>query len=106
MSLQHLPHPAVVNTGEQHTLQPTIDAFFSATKETIEARLGKQEGPYFEIKSREMANEQGVITDDRITYLLYKDRMVCGVFERRTQWNHVEYTFFRDLRCLDDLTRR
>ncbi len=98
-----VPKKIVVNTGDQHTVQPIIDDFFSETCATIEARLGKKESPSpFEVKSMQIMNDRGVVNDDRLTYLLYNDRVVSGVFERRTTWNHVEYTFFRELRSVDD----
>ena len=102
--MKTIPKPVVVITGDQYKVQQTIDDFFVETRELIEARLSKLVSPpFFEIKSCSIVNEQGVINDDRLTYLLYQDRMVCGVFERRTNFNNIEYTFFRDIRSLDNL---
>ena len=36
-------------------------------------------------------------SDNRLTYLLYNDKLVAGVVERRTEFNNLEYVFFRDL---------
>lgn len=84
--------------------QETIDAFFVETKDYLEDKFGKS--PNFEIISQELGEfniepQQIKQSDNRLTYLLYKDRCVAGVFERRTEFNNLEYIFFRDLNQLE-----
>jgi hypothetical protein len=88
-------------------VEEKIDNFFIETKEYIENKYGR--GSYFEIKSFWLANENYfstgkndmATTDERIRYVLYKDRVVAGVIERRTEFNHADFTFFRDLSRLE-----
>lgn len=71
-----------------------INNFLVETKKYLENKYGKS--PHFEIKCKNM--EQ---SDNHLTYLLYKDRCVAGVFERRTEGNNLEYIFFRNLEGLE-----
>ncbi|MBI2669405.1 hypothetical protein HYX14_06200 [Candidatus Woesearchaeota archaeon] len=91
-----VPNPIIVNTGEQHRVSKTIDDFFLETRDFIQERYNVQE-PEFEIKSGELAYHSTQITDDRITYLSYRDMILASVFETRTEFNYVRYTFFRNL---------
>ena len=92
----------VVNTGEQHKVQSTIDDFFIETKGLIEEMCGTHFGPTeFEIKSAELAYQSGQITADRVSYLIYKTRIVAAVMETRTPMNYVRYDFFRNLEALE-----
>ena len=91
-----IPNPIIVNTGEQERVAKTIDDFFVETKEFIEKHYEVQESE-FQIKSGEIAYNSTQITDDRITYLSYRDMILANVFETRTEFNYVHYTFFRNL---------
>lgn len=71
-------------------VQEKMDNFFLETKNYLENKFGKS--PHYEIKSKNMEN-----SDNRLTYLLYEDNLVAGVFERRIEFNNLEYIFFRDL---------
>jgi hypothetical protein len=87
-------------------VQEKIDNFFAETKNYLEEKFGKS--PYFEIKSKNMelsdnrrdkeSSDNKRLSDNRITYLLYNDHCVAGVFERRTEFNNLEYIFFRNLK--------
>ena len=70
--------------------QKKIDNFFLETKNYLEDKFGKS--PNFEIISQEME-----LSNNRLTYLIYNDKCVAGVFERRTEFNNLEYIFFREL---------
>lgn len=94
--MKPIPTPFVVNTGEQEKVQKTIDDFFVETKEFIGGMYEVQEWQ-FQINSGEIAYHNMVVTDDRITYLVYGDIVLASVFETRTEFNHVRYTFFRNL---------
>ena len=96
------PNPIRVNTGEQQRVSGTIDCFFSETKEFIEKTYGAQELE-LEIRSGEVAYNPLQVTDDRITYLSYQDMVLACVFETRTEFNYVQYTFFRNLEGFGEL---
>ncbi|MBU0460829.1 MAG: hypothetical protein KJ771_08555 [Nanoarchaeota archaeon] len=97
-----IPNPITVNTGEQERVSKTIDLFFVETKEFIEENYEVDE-PYFQIKSGELAYNSTQITDDRITYLSYKDMILASVFETRTEFNYIRYIFFRNLEGFGEL---
>ncbi len=75
-------------------IQETIDNFFLETKNYLNKYFG--ENHLFELKSHEME-----LSDNKLTYLVYNDCCVAGVFERRTEFNNLEYIFFRDLTQLE-----
>jgi hypothetical protein len=75
-----------------------IDNFLVETKKYLENKYGKS--PHFEIKCKNMEQSDNRQSDNHLTYLLYKDRCVAGVFERRTEGNNLEYIFFRNLKGL------
>jgi len=88
--LNNIPKRERVVTGTHPKIQKKIYNFFIETKEHLNKKLG--ESPHYEIKSENIEN-----SDNRLTYLLYKDKLVAGVVERRTEFNNLEYVFFRDL---------
>ena len=96
------PNPIRVNTGEQQRVSKTIDDFFVETREFIEKTYEVQESE-FGIRSGEIAYNPLQVTDDRITYLFYKDMILASVFETRTEFNYVQYTFFRNLEGFGEL---
>jgi len=91
-----IPNSIRVNTGEQQKVSKTIDGFFVETKEFIEKTYKVQELE-FEIRSGNIAYNFTQMTDDRITYLSYRNMIIAGVFETRTEFNYIQYTFFRNL---------
>lgn len=97
------PHSITVNTGEQGTVSKTIDDFFIETRDFIRQKYKVQESEFY-IKSGELAYNSFQITNDRITYLSYKDMILASVFETRTEFNYVRYTFFRNLELSGSLT--
>jgi hypothetical protein len=85
-------------------VQEKIDNFFVETKEYLEQKY-KEEAPHIELQIHPLAHEScdssnAIITNDRISYLLYNYRLVAGVIERRTEFNNLEYIFFRNLNKL------
>jgi len=80
--------------GEDSNIQERIDNFFSNAKKELEAKYG--ENPHFEIKSEKIE-----LSDNRLTYMVYKDYFVAGVFKRTTDFNHLEYIFFSDFSRLE-----
>lgn len=88
--LKGVPERVRVIVGIYPEIQKKIDNFFIETKEYLDKKLG--ESPHYEVKCDNMER-----SDNRLTYLLYKDKLVAGVVERRTEFNNLEYIFFRDL---------
>ncbi len=103
--MKFVPNSLVVNTGEQHEISKTIDDFFVGTKEFIQETYKVQELD-FQIKSGELAYHSSQITSDRITYLSYKDIIFASVIETRSEFNHIRYTFFKNMNDLKNLTPR
>jgi hypothetical protein len=97
-----IPNPITVNTGEQEEVTKVIDDFFVETRGFIEKHYRVQRLDW-QIKSGELAYHSGQITDDRITYLAYRDSIIASIFETRTEFNRVQYTFFRNLDGFEDI---
>ena len=97
-----IPDPITVNTGEQERVSKTIDNFFIETREFIEKQYTLQKVGWG-IKSGGVAYRPEQVTNDRITYLSYKDAVLAVVLETRTEFNHVQYTFFRNLEGFNKL---
>jgi len=100
--LNLIPKPIIINTGEQQKVSKIIDTFFVETKEFIKRNYNVKENE-FEIKSGELAYTSSQITDDRVTYLRYRDIPIASVFETRTEFNRIIYNFFRNLDGLEEL---
>ncbi len=99
-----IPKSLRVNTGDQHRVQPAIDIFFAETRSYI-ADLYKFSQVDFRILSGEIALNPLTVTDNRVSYLLCKERVVAIVMETRTDLNFVQYDFFRNLDSLNDLRK-
>jgi hypothetical protein len=100
-----IPNPIRVNTGDQYKVSKTIDDFFVETKVFIEKTYNvKKLG--FEIRSGGIAYNNFQVTDDRVTYLSYRDMVLACVFETRTEFNYVQYTFFRNIERFGELTSK
>ena len=100
--MKPIPKPRIVITGDQSTITPTIDDFFAETLEFAQERYNLLP-IYFEIKSGDLAYHHNQITNDRVTHLSYHNIILATVFETRTEANNVMYTFFRDLKGLEEL---
>jgi hypothetical protein len=98
------PVPERIRVGVGDFVQDKIDNFFLETKKYLEDKYGKS--PNFEIQIYPLAQDScdssnAITTNDRLNYLLYNDRLVAGVIERRTEFNNLEYIFFRNLKDLE-----
>ena len=100
-----IPNPIVVNTGGQSTVTNTIDDFFLETERYVRENYKVQKSE-FEIKSGGLAADFSQMSNDRITYLCYQDLVLASIFETRTEFNYVRYTFFRNLESLNELKDR
>ncbi len=99
--MRNVPESIKVNTGDQVEVSKTIDDFFIETEDFILSNYHGNQND-FRLESGEITFQPNVVTDNRITYLLYKQRVVACVLETRTEFNYVHYDFFRNL---DDLSR-
>lgn len=102
--MKSIPESVVLTTGDQHKVTKTIDDFFLDTKKEVQ-RSHLNATPGFELKSGELAYRMNQVTDDRITYLSYNEKVIAAVFETRTEFNQVRYTFFRNLEAIKGLAR-
>src|SRR3972149_1962493 len=103
--MNNIPKAITVSIEEKSRVSKTIEDFFVETKEFVEQVHGLNNPSYFEVKSGNVNSDSlqmkyGTplhLTNDRVTYLLYKDKVLASVLETRTEFNHVRYTFFRDV---------
>lgn len=100
--LDSVPNSITVNTGDQIIVSETIDDFFIQTKDIVQEAYGLQDLG-FQIKSGELSNGPNHVTDDRVTYLSYRDVVLASVLATRTEFNYVRYTFFRNSEGVKDL---
>lgn len=98
--MKKLPKSRTLINGPHEEVYETIDDFFTETKNFIASKYSIC-GPYFQIKSGELAFQPNVVSCDMVTYLLYKQRVVACVLATRTDFNNVQYDFFRNLNDLD-----
>jgi len=104
MKLQDIPKSRKVflDSGDVLKFMTTMDDFFRNTRDYVESVHDSSRPHDFRIKSGEI-NYDCVSSNDRLTYLFYDDCFVlAGVIETRTPLNHLRYTFFRDLGCLEE----
>ena len=94
--MKQIPKPISISTGDQEKVSKIIDDFFSETKRFIEKKYVAGP-PYFEIKSGSISYGQRP-SNDRITYLAYKDAIIASVLETRTEFNNIKYTFSRHIK--------
>ncbi len=103
-----------VNTGEQSEIYPKIEEYFDRVQREIDSKLDKlalkypnsnqRLNPHFERGAKtlvpvEWVREglQGRSSDERLHFLHYRHMVAAVVYERRTQFNMVNLTFFNRL---------
>jgi|SRR3989338_3935896 len=102
--MKPIPESVTVITGDQHLIQPTIDDFLVDTAEHLKTNYGLKPGPDpFRIESGQIAYNGLTLTDDRVTYLSFFGRVVATAMETRTDFNNVQYTFFRNVDGVEEL---
>ncbi|MFZ5955615.1 MAG: hypothetical protein ACOYT4_04265 [Nanoarchaeota archaeon] len=101
MKLKPIPKRIIVNTGEQQTIQETIDDFFINTKKYLQSKYQNLRDNNFEIKYGSIAYNCQQITNDGIINLLYMSHQIASIVMTRTELNYVEYNFYRNLRGLE-----
>ncbi len=105
--MQQAPQTRIVNTGDQDEIQPSIDAFFKETIDHLRKTLSGN--PHFQMDSHEMiassksTNPNTRETDNRVTYLACNSNLVAAVIEERTEFNTIEYRFWRNTGVVEKL---
>jgi hypothetical protein len=97
--MKRIPESITVNTGDQHQVVPLIDQFMAETLESVKKAIEAHDHD-FKVESGEVSDGPNHVSNDRVTYLRFKDQVVALVMETRTELNHVRYDFFRDMRGL------
>jgi hypothetical protein len=101
---ESVPGSITVNTGGQERIAQLIDQFMQETVEAVKSLVGAHEHD-FRIESGELSDGPSHVTDNRSTYLKYKERVVAVIMETRTELNFVRYDFFRNLEGLKKARR-
>lgn len=103
IELMEVPKAIFAQVGPTSDVDKLMNAFFVNTRGYIEFKIKNALEFNFEIKSADFAySSMGVNSNDRITYMAFKERyIVAGMLETRTAFNNLQFTFFRDLSCLE-----
>jgi hypothetical protein len=103
--LEKVPEEAIYTWDKQYLAEQIIDEFFLNIEEYILSLYEYYFPSNFEIKFRELAHS-GKITKDKLTYLVLNDEkeyVLAGILCTQTEFKNWNYTFFRDLSCLEKL---
>ena len=102
VELMKVPKAIYRQVGDAKNVQNLMNDFFINTKEYIQNKLNIND-MYFQIKCADFAYSSKIVnSDNRITYVEFKEKhIVAGMFETRTAFNDLQFTFFRDLSCLE-----
>ena len=101
VKLMEIPKPLLREVGSD--AQKLMNELFINTKEYVQSKLKNSEDFYFVIKSADLAySSHEVNSNNRITYVEFKEKYIlAGMLETRTAFNYSQFTFFRDLSCLE-----
>ena len=103
IKLMDVPKSIFMQVNPATEVQELMGEFFRNTKDYI---LSKSKGVYnldFEVKSASFNYSDKTYSDDRITYVSFKEKyVVAGMLETRTAFNDLQFTFFRDLSFLNE----
>ena len=105
--MKEIPTSIRIDTGNQTKIQGTIDDFFKETAEFIETNY-LIEPNSLSIRTGGIAYDsmEPILTDNRVTYLIYKQKVIAIVMETRTEFNYVQFDFFRNLNGLEELATK
>jgi hypothetical protein len=92
-----VPGSISILLDEAYTVQPKIDQFFFETVEAVRTFVQAKDSD-FRVESGELALAPDQVTNERATFLKYRDQVVALVMATRTQFNNACFDFFRDLR--------
>ena len=95
-----IPSSKRVNTGCYGSIYGTIDGFFQEIIRDVRVKQ-KAELHDFEIRVQHFAvSGSSHPSDDGAHTLRYQDRVIAAVIETRTQFNYVQFDFFKNLEGL------
>jgi len=105
--MKPIPKPIFITTGDQEIAEAgrIIDDFLIETKNYVQRFYGL-DGLEWKINSGELAYTAEHVTDDRVTYLSYRDIVIANIFETRNELNNINYTFFRNLDGIKELVSK
>jgi hypothetical protein len=105
VKLMKIPKAIFRQTDSTQDINKLMNSFFVNTKEYVKSRLENSIDNYFEIKSANLSyNSNEINSDNRISYLEFKEKYIlAGMLETRTTFNNLQFTFFRDLSCLEKI---
>ncbi len=105
VKLMDIPKPFGRITGESGNAHELMNNFFINTKEYIQSKLNDNDVNNFKIEGGYLVSSPSeVISDNIINYLTFREKyVVATMFETRTEFNYLQFTFFRDLSCLEEL---
>jgi hypothetical protein len=101
VELIKVPKAIFRQTGFGEGIDKLMNDFFINTKEYVQSKLKESEDCYFEIKSASLTYSLGDVPIDRIKYVLYKKYVIAGMLETTDIFSDLQFTFFRDLSCLE-----
>jgi len=104
VKLMKVPKSIFRQTGDEKIhVENLMEKFFVNTKKYVQSKLKGDEDHYFKIKSASFSyGSRQVNSDNIVTYVEFRERyIIAGMFETRTAFNDLQFTFFRDLSCLE-----
>ena len=101
MKLEEIPMPIKVNTGEYEFVRGIVETFFENTRDYAREKYNLSDKD-FSRKISEFAYRPTGIAVEGIDFILWRDEVLSGVLQTRTDSNRVMYTFFRELRGLEN----
>lgn len=100
VKLMEVPKCIFRQEGPCKDVYKLMNKFFVNTKKYLEERV--EENPLIEIKNAFLNERIGAVTGDKISYVKYQEKyIVAGMLETKTALNDLQFTFFRDLSCLE-----
>ena len=105
IKLMDIPKSDCRITGDTEDVYGLMNDFFINAKEYIESKLTRDISDYFKIDAASLSyGPLDIISDNRINHLNFRDKyLIAAMLETRTEGNNVQFTFFRDLSCLEEL---
>ncbi len=103
VKLMKVPKAIFRQVGGAEDVQNLMDRFFINTKKYVKIKLKNIDEIDFKIKSADFVyDSRKVNSDNRITYVHFKEKyVIAGMLKTRTAFNDLQFTFFRNLSCLE-----
>ena len=105
VELMDVPKAIFRQVSPTEDVNELMNDFFINVKEYVQSKLEESPEHYFKIKVGDLAySSDKVNSNDRITYVEFREKyIVAGMLETRTAFNDLQFTFFRDLSCLEKI---